>query len=65
MPLYVVMGTKDHVAKIESAKAFFDRAGSKDKTWDPSEGHLHEVLNEPEWRPVADRIGKWILAHTG
>lgn len=63
MPLYVVMGTADHVAKIESAKAFFDAASSTDKTWDPSAGHLHEVLNEPEWRPIADRLGAWILAH--
>jgi alpha-beta hydrolase superfamily lysophospholipase len=65
MPLYVVMGSKDHVASVGSAKAFFDRASSKDKTWDLSEGHLHEVLNEPEWRPIAERLAAWILAHTG
>lgn len=63
IPLYVVMGTADHVAKIESARAFFDAASSTDKTWDASTGHLHEVLNEPEWRPVADRIADWISAH--
>jgi alpha-beta hydrolase superfamily lysophospholipase len=63
MPLYVVMGTKDHVAKVASAKAFFDGASSADKTWDASEGHFHEVLNEPEWRPVADRLANWMLAH--
>jgi alpha-beta hydrolase superfamily lysophospholipase len=63
MPLYVVMGTRDHVASIASARAFFDGAGSKDKTWDAIEGHYHEVLNEPEWRTVADRIAAWILAH--
>jgi lysophospholipase len=63
MPLYVVMGSEDHVASIERARAFFERASSKDKTWDESAGHLHEVLNEPEWRKVADRLATWILAH--
>lgn len=57
------MGTGDRVAKVEVARAFFDAAGSADKTWYAPEGLLHEVLNEPEWRPIADRIGAWILAH--
>jgi alpha-beta hydrolase superfamily lysophospholipase len=63
MPLYVLVGTGDRVAKPEAAKAFFNAAGSSDKTWDAPEGLFHEVLNEPEWRPIADRIGDWILAH--
>jgi alpha-beta hydrolase superfamily lysophospholipase len=63
MPLYMVMGGKDHVAKVDSAKAFFDRASSKDKTWDLCEGQLHEVLSEAGWRSVADRLAAWILAH--
>jgi alpha-beta hydrolase superfamily lysophospholipase len=63
MPLYVLVGTGDRVAKPEAAKAFFNAAGSADKTWDAPEGLFHEVLNEPEWRPIADRIGDWILAH--
>ncbi len=64
LPLYVVMGTGDRVAKVEVARAFFDAAGSADKTWYAPEGLLHEVLNEPEWRPIADRISDWILAHS-
>jgi alpha-beta hydrolase superfamily lysophospholipase len=63
MPLYVLMGTGDRIAKPEAAQAFFDAAGSPDKTWDAPEGLFHEVLNEPEWRPIADRVGDWILAH--
>jgi alpha-beta hydrolase superfamily lysophospholipase len=57
------MGMADPVAKPESARAFYDAAGSADKTWDGREGWLHEVLNEPEWRSLADRISAWILAH--
>jgi len=62
MPLYVTMGTGDPVAKLESARAFFDAAGSADKTWDAREGLFHEVLSEPEWRSVADGIAEWVLA---
>jgi alpha-beta hydrolase superfamily lysophospholipase len=63
LPLYLVIGTADHVVKIASARAFFDAASSTDKTWEGSPGHFHEVLNEPEWRPIADRIAAWVLAH--
>ena len=63
LPLYVLMGTADPVAKLDVARAFFDAAGSADKTWDVAEGLKHEVLNEPEWRPIADRIGEWVVAH--
>ena len=63
LPLLVVMGTADRVAKVAAAKRFFDAAGSADKTWDAREGLFHEVLNEPEWRSIADRIADWVLAH--
>jgi alpha-beta hydrolase superfamily lysophospholipase len=63
MPLYVVMGEADAIARVASARAFFDAAGSADKTWDLRPGLFHEVLNESEWRPIADRIADFILAH--
>jgi lysophospholipase len=63
LPLYVVIGTADRVASPAAGRAFFDSAASLDKTWDAREGLFHEVLNEPEWRPIADRIADWILAH--
>jgi alpha-beta hydrolase superfamily lysophospholipase len=63
MPLYLVMGSLDRVAKVARARAFFDAAGSPDKTWDERPGLFHEVLNEPEWRSIADRLADWILDH--
>lgn len=60
LPLYVVMGTADRVAKVESARALFDAASSTDKTWDAREGLYHEVLSEPPWRAIADALGDWI-----
>ncbi|HEY3817978.1 MAG TPA: alpha/beta hydrolase [Polyangiaceae bacterium] len=63
MPLLVVIGLADHVVSVPRARAFFDAAGSSDKTWDGREGLFHEVLNEVAWRPIADRFAEWILAH--
>jgi alpha-beta hydrolase superfamily lysophospholipase len=63
MPLYVVMGSQDRVAKVARARAFFDAAGSPDKTWDERPGLFHEVLNEPEWRSIADRLADWMADH--
>jgi alpha-beta hydrolase superfamily lysophospholipase len=63
MPLYVVVGTDDRIAKVGAARAFFDMAGARDKTWDAREGLFHEVLNEPSWRTIADKIADFVLAH--
>jgi alpha-beta hydrolase superfamily lysophospholipase len=63
LPLFVVVGTADKIAAVAGGRAFFDRVSSADKTWDVREGYFHEVLNDPNWRPVADRIADWILAH--
>jgi alpha-beta hydrolase superfamily lysophospholipase len=63
LPLFVLVGTKDKVADMSGGRALFDAASSVDKTWDLREGYFHEALNDPEWRPVADRIADWILAH--
>ncbi len=62
LPTYTVMGTADALSKFEAARAFFEATGSVDKTWETREGLFHEVLNEPEWRGIADRMGDWILA---
>jgi alpha-beta hydrolase superfamily lysophospholipase len=63
MPVLLVIGAADPVVSVPRARAFFDAAGSADKTWDAREGLFHEVLNEVEWRPIADRFAEWILAH--
>jgi alpha-beta hydrolase superfamily lysophospholipase len=63
LPLLLVQGMADRVVSPSRARTFFDAAGSTDKTWDGREGLFHEVLNEVEWRPIADRFAEWILAH--
>jgi alpha-beta hydrolase superfamily lysophospholipase len=64
MPLYIVFGTGDRIAKLASARAFFDAAGSKDKHFDAREGLFHEVLNEPEWPSIAGALAEWMLARS-
>jgi len=65
LPLYVVVGADDPVVSVPRARAFYDAAGSTDKTWDAREGLFHEVLNEPSaGRQIADRLAEWILAHS-
>jgi alpha-beta hydrolase superfamily lysophospholipase len=63
LPLYVVFGTGDPVAKMSTGRQFFNDASSKDKTWDGREGLFHETLNEVEWKDVAGKIADWVLAH--
>ena len=62
LPLYVAMGTEDRVARLSRAREFFDAAGSADKTWEQYPGLFHEILNEPGWRPIADKMAEWMLA---
>jgi len=61
LPLYLVMGTEDRVARLATARAFFDAAGSPDKIWDAREGLFHEVLNEPQWPSIAAAIADFVL----
>ncbi len=63
MPLFMTFGTADKVASMPTAKRFYEAAGSSDKTWDPREGLLHEVLNEPSWKDIVETMARWILAH--
>ena len=63
LPLLVVIGAADPVVSVPRARAFFDAAGSSDKTWDARDGLFHEVLNEVEWKPIAARMADWILDH--
>ena len=65
MPLYVLFGSEDPIAKMSAAKRFFDFTGSSDKTWDERAGLRHETLNErpEEADAVATSIADWMLRH--
>lgn len=62
LPLLVTFGGADPVAKLSTARAFFDKAGSTDKKWETLEGLKHEPLNEPEHGAgIAARIADWLV----
>jgi alpha-beta hydrolase superfamily lysophospholipase len=63
MPLHMVIGAADPIVSVPRARAFFDAAGSADKSWDARPGLFHEVLNEPSWREIAAGLADWMLAH--
>jgi alpha-beta hydrolase superfamily lysophospholipase len=62
LPLFETMGTADRLAKVSAARAFFDGVASVDKVWREVPGGFHEVLNDPEWRDLADEMARWMLA---
>lgn len=63
LPVLVIAGLADPIVSVARSRAFFDALGSKDKTWEGKEGLYHEILNELEWRPIADRYADWLLDH--
>jgi alpha-beta hydrolase superfamily lysophospholipase len=63
LPLYLLFGESDGIASQTQARAVYNAAGSKDKTWDGRPGLLHETLNEPVWAEITKTLGDWILAH--
>jgi alpha-beta hydrolase superfamily lysophospholipase len=60
MPLYVVYGAEDPLSRPACGQAFFDAAGSPDKTFEARKGLRHEVVNEIEWKPVVDTMAEWM-----
>lgn len=60
LPVGIFAGGSDPIADIKVAQLFFDRVGSKDKTFKSYEGALHEVLNETNRSEVFGDIAAWI-----
>ena len=58
LPVLILHGTADKAAKSSGSQAFFDAAGSTDKTLKLYEGHFHDLLNDI----VMADVTKWIDA---
>jgi alpha-beta hydrolase superfamily lysophospholipase len=63
LPLLIMHGTGDHVAKAQGSQFFFDNAGSKDKTLKLYEGHYHDLLNDVGKERVMADVLHWQNAH--
>ena len=66
MPLYLFHGDADGIADFEGTKAFFEKAGSKDKTLKIYPGFYHETINEPlqDRQHVLKELMDWIKKHS-
>jgi alpha-beta hydrolase superfamily lysophospholipase len=65
LPLLMVAGAADRVAKAAHARVVFDHFGSTDKTLRMLDGQYHEVLNEPadDRSKTVREIAEWLRAH--
>jgi len=62
LPVLILHGTDDKVTKPSGSQAFYDAAGSKDKTLKLYEGHYHDLLNDAGKETVMADILGWIAA---
>lgn len=60
LPLLIIHGTKDSVARPEGSQEFYDRAGSADKTLKLYDGYFHDPLNDLGKEAVMADIRAWI-----
>jgi acetyl esterase len=64
LPLFIIHGTEDNATKPSGSKAFYDRAGSKDKSLKLYEGHVHDLLADLDKEIVMADIVKWLDERT-
>ena len=62
LPVLILHGTDDRVAKPSGSQLFYDTAGSSDKTLKLYEGHYHDLLNDVGKEAVMADIRSWIDA---
>ena len=62
VPVLILHGTADRATKPSGSQAFFDQAGSKDKTLKLYDGHYHDMLNDIGKEQVMADIQEWIAA---
>jgi alpha-beta hydrolase superfamily lysophospholipase len=60
VPLLILHGTADRATKPSGSQAFYDAAGSKDKTLKLYDGYYHDLLNDVGKATVLEDIAQWI-----
>lgn len=62
-PLLIFHGTSDRLTDVEGSRAFFNVAGSKDKTLHLYEGGYHELFNDLDKNRFASELCAWLVEH--
>jgi alpha-beta hydrolase superfamily lysophospholipase len=65
LPLLIIHGTSDAVARPEGSKTFYSRATSADKTLKLYEGYFHDPLNDIGKETVMADIRAWLEPRLG
>jgi acylglycerol lipase len=60
LPVLILHGTEDKVAKPSGSQFFYDTVGSRDKTLKLYEGHVHDLLNDVDKTAVMADIQGWL-----
>ena len=60
LPVLILHGTADKVAKPSGSQHFYAKAGASDKTLRLYEGHVHDLLNDRGKELVMSDISHWI-----
>src|SRR3972149_4886016 len=65
LSVLLMHGSADRIIDPQATQAFYDRAGSPDKTLRIWPGLFHETHNEPAWEQVVAVSTGWARAHAG
>jgi alpha-beta hydrolase superfamily lysophospholipase len=60
MPCLIMHGSADALTNPKSSREFFEKAGSKDKTYKLYEGYYHEIYNEVEKQKPLSDMAEWL-----
>lgn len=63
LPLLIMHGEADRLTSPAGSRAFFEAAGSADKTLRLYPGLYHEIFNEPERDQVLGDMSDWLETH--
>jgi len=62
LPVMILHGTADKVARPSGSQLFYDTAGSSDKTLKLYDGGFHDLLNDTVRQAVMSDVRRWIAA---
>lgn len=63
LPVLILHGTQDKATRPSGSQAFYDQAGSSDKTLKLYDGHYHDLLNDLGKETVMADVTGWLSAH--
>lgn len=60
MPILILQAGADEIVDPQAPELWLERVTSRDTAFHGFPEHLHELLNEPDWRSTAALISQWL-----